>query len=134
MKKRMGLFILILTHFSIILANTATPNSDLNVGQQLYQSRCAMCQGADAKATGPLAQKSNPPTPDLTTTAFKKRLTDYPGVIVAAVVLRPNGNLIPNTLRENGIKLPDHTWTEDELRALNAYMLTLIFPKHKTAK
>ena len=39
--------------------------------------------------------KSNPPTPDLTTPAFKKRLNDYPGVIVSSVILRPNGDLIP---------------------------------------
>ena len=49
---------------------------------------------------GPLAKKSNPPTPDLTTPAFKKRLNDYPGVIVSSVILRPNGDLIPKTLRE----------------------------------
>ena len=48
------------------------------------------CQG-----NGTIGQKSNPPTPDLTTPAFKKRLNDYPGVIVSSVILRPNGDLIP---------------------------------------
>lgn len=86
-----------------------------------------MCHGADAAGTGPLARKSNPPTPDLTTDAFKQRLSDYPGVIVSSIILRPNGNLIPRTLRENGISLPAHTWTDRELRDINKYMLRLIF-------
>ena len=64
------------------------------------------CQGH-----GAVANKSNPPTPDLTTAAFRKRLTDYPGVIVSSVILRPNGDLIPRTLRENGVKLAPHAWT-----------------------
>ncbi len=78
-----------------------------------------MCHGSNAAATGYLAHKSNPPTPDLTTPAFQKRLREYPGVIVSSVVLRPNGNLIPNILKENGVKVPPHIWTEDELRSLN---------------
>jgi antibiotic biosynthesis monooxygenase (ABM) superfamily enzyme len=56
-----------------------------------------MCHGSDAKASGPLAHKSNPSTPDLTTAAFKKRLADYPGVIVSSIILRPNGDLITFT-------------------------------------
>ena len=76
--------------------------------------------------TGPLAKKSNPPTPDLTTPAFKKRLNDYPGVIVSSVILRPNGDLIPKTLRENGVKLPPHSWTVQDFRDLNQYMSGLI--------
>lgn len=81
-----------------------------------------MCHGADLKATGPLANKSTPPTPNLTTPAFKKRLGDYPGVIVSSIILRPNGDLIPRTLRENGVKLAPHTWTIKDLRDLNEYM------------
>jgi mono/diheme cytochrome c family protein len=58
-------------------------------GKTLYLQRCAMCHGTDLKATGPLARKSNPPTPDLTTSDFQKRLSDYPGVIVSSIILRP---------------------------------------------
>lgn len=85
-----------------------------------------MCHGTDLKATGPLANKSNPPTPDLTTSAFKKRLNDYPGVIVSSIILRPNGDLIPKTLRENGVKLAPHSWGIQDLRDLNQYMNGLI--------
>ena len=95
-------------------------------GKNLYTQRCAMCHGADIKGTGPLAKKSNPPTPDLTTAAFKKRLNDYPGVIVSSVILRPNGDLIPRTLRENGVKLAPHTWTVQDFRDLNKYMTGVI--------
>ncbi len=95
-------------------------------GKNLFTQRCAVCHGADIKATGPLAHKSNPPTPDLTTTAFRKRLSDYPGVIVSSVVLRPNGSLIPRTLRENGVKIPPHAWSLDDLRDLNQYMAGVI--------
>lgn len=91
-------------------------------GKNLFLQRCAMCHGADLKGTGPLAHKSNPPTPDLTTPAFKKRLSDYPGVIVSSVILRPNGDLIPRTLRENGVKVPPHAWTVNDFRDLNQYM------------
>ena len=95
-------------------------------GKKLFTQRCAMCHGADIKGTGPLAKKSNPPTPDLTTNAFKKRLADYPGVIVSSVILRPNGDLIPKTLRENGVKVPPHTWTVKDFRDLNQYMTGVI--------
>ena len=95
-------------------------------GKNLFTQRCAMCHGADIKGTGPLAKKSNPPTPDLTTAAFKKRLSDYPGVIVSSVILRPNGDLIPRTLRENGVKLAPHTWTVQDFRDLNKYMTGVI--------
>ncbi|MBN9638140.1 MAG: cytochrome c [Achromobacter sp.] len=95
-------------------------------GKNLFQQRCAMCHGADIKGTGPLARKSNPPTPDLTTAAFRKRLTDYPGVIVSSVILRPNGDLIPKTLRENGVKVPPHAWTVKDFRDLNEYMTGVI--------
>lgn len=81
-----------------------------------------MCHGIDLKGTGPLAKKSNPPTPDLTTSVFKKRLNDYPGVIVSSIILRPNGDLIPKTLRENGVKLSPHDWRIKDLRDLNQYM------------
>lgn len=95
-------------------------------GKTLFLQRCAMCHGADIKGTGPLANKSNPPTPNLTTPAFKKRLNDYPGVIVSSVILRPNGDLIPRTLRENGVKVPPHAWTVNDLRDLNQYMVGVI--------
>ncbi|AIO26282.1 cytochrome C [Burkholderia cepacia] len=95
-------------------------------GKNLFIQRCAMCHGADIKGTGPLARKSNPPTPDLTTAAFKKRLHDYPGVIVSSVILRPNGDLIPRTLRENGVKLAPHAWTVQDFRDLNQYMSDVI--------
>jgi mono/diheme cytochrome c family protein len=95
-------------------------------GKNLYSQRCAMCHGTDLKATGPLARKSTPPTPDLTTSAFKKRLSDYPGVIVSSIILRPNGDLIPKTLRENGVRLPPHAWSVMDLRDLNQYMSRVI--------
>lgn len=95
-------------------------------GKNLYAQRCAMCHGADIKGTGPLANKSNPPTPDLTTVAFKKRLEEYPGVIVSSVILRPNGDLIPRTLRENGVKLAPHAWTVQDFRDLHRYMSDVI--------
>ncbi|AZF06798.1 hypothetical protein C4J94_4047 [Pseudomonas sp. R5-89-07] len=47
---------------------------------------------------------------------------DYPGVIVSSVILRPNGDLIPNTLRENGVKLAPHAWSVKDFRDLNQYM------------
>lgn len=95
-------------------------------GKNLYVQRCAVCHGADIKGTGALATKSSPPTPDLTTAAFKKRLNDYPGVIVASVILRPNGNLIPKTLQENGVKIPPHAWSVQDFRDLNQYMTGII--------
>ena len=99
-------------------------------GKTLFTHRCAMCHGADIKGTGPLANKSNPPTPDLTTAAFKKRLRDYPGVIVSSIILRPNGDLIPRTLRENGVKLPPFAWRVNDFRDLNQYMSGVI-AKHQ---
>lgn len=98
-------------------------------GKNLFLQRCAMCHGVDIKGTGPLAHKSNPPTPDLTTPAFKKRLSDYPGVIVSSVILRPNGDLIPRTLRDNGVKVPPHAWTVNDFRDLNQYMSGAILKK-----
>ena len=95
-------------------------------GKNIYLQRCAVCHGENIKGTGPLAKKSNPPTPDLTTAAFKKRLNDYPGVIVSSVILRPNGDLIPKTLRENGVKIPPFAWKVQDFRDLNAYMLAEI--------
>ncbi len=110
-----SLGILSLAHISLAFADNTN-------GRNLYVQRCAMCHGADIKGTGPLANKSNPPTPDLTTAAFKKRLHDYPGVIVSSIILRPNGDLIPRTLRENGVKLPPFTWRVNDFRDLNQYM------------
>ncbi|OPG70112.1 cytochrome C [Pseudomonas ogarae] len=104
------------------LIQTSLSVADSANGKNLYLQRCAMCHGADIKGTGPLAHKSNPPTPDLTTAAFKKRLSDYPGVIVSSIILRPNGDLIPRTLRENGVKLSPHSWSVKDFRDLNQYM------------
>ncbi|MDN2709461.1 cytochrome c [Janthinobacterium sp. SUN118] len=95
-------------------------------GKNLFIQRCSMCHGADIKGTGPLANKSNPPTPDLTTSAFKKRLKDYPGVIVSSVILRPNGDLIPKTLKENGVKVAPYAWRVQDFRDLNQYMSGVI--------
>lgn len=114
-----GLGLLSLTQPSLSLAD------NLN-GKTLFTQRCAMCHGADIKGTGPLANKSNPPTPDLTTAAFKKRLSDYPGVIVSSIILRPNGDLIPRTLRENGVKLAPFAWRVNDFRDLNQYMSGVI--------
>ncbi|WP_210639311.1 MULTISPECIES: cytochrome c [unclassified Pseudomonas] len=108
------------------LIQTSLSLADSANGKNLYLQRCAMCHGADLKGTGPLANKSNPPTPDLTTPAFKKRLNDYPGVIVSSIILRPNGDLIPRTLRENGVKLPPYAWRVESLRDLNQYMSGVI--------
>ncbi|WP_339429348.1 cytochrome c [Pseudomonas taetrolens] len=91
-------------------------------GKKLYSQRCMMCHGLNLKGTGPLANKSTPATPDLTRSTFKKRLKDYPGVIVSSIILRPNGDLIPRTLKENGVKLPAHAWSVKDLRDLNEYM------------
>ncbi|MCG8295244.1 cytochrome c [Pseudomonas entomophila] len=98
-------------------------------GKNLFVQRCAVCHGADIKGTGPLAKKSNPPTPDLTSAAFKKRLNDYPGVIVSSVILRPNGDLIPKTLRENGVKIAAHAWSVKDFRDLHEYMSGVILRK-----
>lgn len=95
-------------------------------GKNLYVQRCAVCHGADIKATGPLANKSNPPTPDLTTATFKKRLKDYPGVIVSSIILRPNGNLIPKALQDNGVKIAPHAWSVQDFRDLHQYMSEVI--------
>lgn len=108
------------------LIQTSLSFADNANGKNLYLQRCAMCHGADIKGTGPLANKSNPPTPDLTTSAFKKRLNDYPGVIVSSVILRPNGDLIPRTLRENGVKLSPFSWRVNDFRDLNQYMSGVI--------
>ncbi|MFB5151302.1 cytochrome c [Burkholderia orbicola] len=112
-----------------LFSQTSQAFADSENGKKIFLARCAMCHGADARGTGPLANKSSPPTPDLTTPAFKKRLSDYPGVIVSSVILRPNGDLIPKTLRENGVKLPPHQWTVKDFRDLNQYMTGLILKK-----
>jgi hypothetical protein len=118
------LFFVLLGFFSLTqIPHAFAENAN---GKNLYVQRCAVCHGADIKGTGALATKSNPPTPDLTTAAFKKRLNDYPGVIVASVILRPNGNLIPKTLQENGVKIPPHAWSVQDFRDLNQYMTGVI--------
>lgn len=118
---------LCIASLGVVMLTQASPSFAQNLnGKNLFTQRCAMCHGADIKGTGPLARKSNPPTPDLTTAAFKKRLSDYPGVIVSSVILRPNGDLIPRTLRENGVKVPPHSWTVQDFRDLNKYMSDVI--------
>ncbi|AZZ76704.1 MULTISPECIES: c-type cytochrome [Pseudomonas] len=114
-----SLAILSITQTSLSFADNAN-------GKNLFLQRCAVCHGADIKATGPLANKSQPPTPDLTTAIFKKRLHDYPGVIVSSIILRPNGDLIPRTLRDNGIKIAPHAWSVQDFRDLNQYMSRVI--------
>ena len=111
-----------------ILSLTQSPLSfaDTLNGKNLYVQRCAVCHGADIRGPGPLANKSTPPTPDLTTAAFKKRLKDYPGVIVSSVILRPNGDLIPATLKKNGVKIAPYAWRVNDFRDLNQYMLGVI--------
>lgn len=111
-----------------ILSLTQSPLSfaDTLNGKNLYVQRCAVCHGADIRGTGPLANKSTPPTPDLTTAAFKKRLKEYPGVIVSSVILRPNGDLIPATLKKNGVKIAPYAWRVNDFRDLNQYMLGVI--------
>lgn len=113
----------------LLLSQTALSFADNINGKNLYSQRCAVCHGPDIKGTGPLANKSTPPTPDLTTLAFKKRLSDYPGVIVSSIILRPNGDLIPKTLRENGVKIPPHAWSVNDFRDLNQYMSDVISKK-----
>lgn len=114
--------------FSII-ASSITPiyGANRRNGENLFIERCAMCHGSDAKGSGPLARKSDPPTPDLTTPAFKKRLVEYPGVIVSSIILRPNGDLIPKTLKENNYRIPPHTWTVRDFRDINEYMREIIY-------
>lgn len=98
----------------------------LSQGKTLYEARCMMCHGKNAKASGPLAQKSNPATPDLTSCAYQKKLAQCPGRMVASIVLTPGGDLIPRTLKANNVILPPHTWTDKELRAINDYLITLV--------
>ncbi|AXI64443.1 cytochrome C [Pseudomonas kribbensis] len=114
---------------TLFITQTAPSFADNTNGKNLYSQRCAVCHGPDIKGTGPLARKSNPPTPDLTTSAFKKRLSDYPGVIVSSIILRPNGDLIPKTLRENGVKILPHAWSVNDFRDLNQYMVDVISKK-----
>lgn len=111
---------------SVSLVQASPSRADVANGKNLFLQRCAMCHGPDIKGTGPLARKSSPPTPDLTSPAFRKRLEDYPGVIVSSIILRPNGNLIPKTLQENGVKLPPHAWTVNDLRDIHQYMSSVI--------
>ena len=48
-------------------AALAQPRVDL--GKREYDSKCAVCHGADGKGTGPYAQELKSPLPDLTTMA-----------------------------------------------------------------
>ncbi|UTH73367.1 cytochrome c [Chromobacterium sp. IIBBL 290-4] len=113
----------------VLFIQTPLSFADANNGKKIYSARCAICHGENAKGTGPLANRSKPPTPNLATTVFRKRLNDYPGVIVSSIILRPNGDLIPKTLRENGVKLAPFPWSIKDLRDLNEYMSSLIAKK-----
>lgn len=106
----------------IILFASATSVADTRNGEQIFLNRCAICHGKDVQGTGPLANKSTPVTPDLTTPQFKKRLSSYPGVIVSSIILRPNGDLISKTLRENNVRIPAFSWTVKNFRDLNDYL------------
>ncbi|WP_221178617.1 cytochrome c [Pseudomonas brassicacearum] len=117
-------FIALLGTLSLIQTSLSFAD-DVN-GKNLYVQRCAVCHGADIKGTGPLANKSNPPAADLTTPAFKKRLNDYPGVIVSSIILRPSGNLVPKTLHDNGVKISPHAWSIKDLHDLHLYMSGVI--------
>ncbi|WP_449234949.1 c-type cytochrome [Azospirillum doebereinerae] len=111
---------------TVLLFIPSVSFADSRNGERIFLNRCAICHGNDVRGTGPLANKSDPPTPDLTTPEFKKRITDYPGVIVSSVILRPNGDLIPRTLRDNGVRLPDFAWTVKDFRDLNEYLSGMI--------
>ncbi|WP_413794842.1 MULTISPECIES: c-type cytochrome [unclassified Pseudomonas] len=115
---------------ALSLAQLSVSFADNANGKTLYSQRCAMCHGADLKGAGPLAKKSTPPAPDLTTSSFQRRLNDYPGVIVSSIILRPNGDLIPRTLKENRVRLPPFSWKVQDLRDLNQYMAGVI-SKHR---
>lgn len=121
--------IILIATLGVLFLQTSLSFADTRNGKSIYLTRCAMCHGENGKGTGPLANKSNPPPPNLTTSVFKKRLQDYPGVIVSSIILRPNGDLIPKTLRENGIKLSPYPWTIKDLRDLNEYMISVISKK-----
>lgn len=110
----------------LLVARTAVGKVAEQEGKVLYETRCAICHGLDARGTGPLAHKSTPPANDLTSPKFQERLKKYPGVIVLSVVLMPNGTLIPDTLKKNGVTLPKKDWRASELRALNKYLIELI--------
>ena len=85
--------------------------------------------GPISKARGHWQKKVIRQPPDLTTATFKKRLHDYPGVIVSSVILRPNGNLIPKTLQDNGVKIAPHAWSVKDFRDLHQYMSEVISNK-----
>lgn len=118
--------VLIATLGILSLINSSPSFAENLNGKNLYVQRCAVCHGGDIRGSGPLANKSTPRTPDLTTSAFKKRLQDYPGVIVSSVILRPNGDLIPRTLKENGVKIAPYAWRVKDFRDLNDYMSGVI--------
>ena len=118
--------VLIATLGILSLINSSPSFAENLNGKNLYVQRCAVCHGGDIRGSGPLANKSTPRTPDLTTSAFKKRLQEYPGVIVSSVILRPNGDLIPRTLKENGVKLAPYAWRVKDFRDLNDYMSGVI--------
>jgi len=58
----------------LLLAYTPWSQAENSNGKNIFVQRCAMCHGADIKGTGPLANKSNPPTPDLTTRRVQEAL------------------------------------------------------------
>ncbi|MFG6206624.1 c-type cytochrome [Pseudomonas retamae] len=61
---------LVCTSFAALLASQPSPAQAENVnGKALYFQRCAVCHGPDIKGTGPLAKKSNPSTPKVSSRA-----------------------------------------------------------------
>lgn len=84
-----------------------------------------MCHGPDLKATGPLAKKSNLPTPDLTTPAFKNGWRLIRALLCLRSYSAPNGDLIPNAAREWGEGRAACLNVKD-LRDLNEYMSGVI--------
>lgn len=51
---------------------------------------------------------------------------------IETVILRPNGDLIPRTLRENGYRVPPHAWSAKDFQDLNAYRVDVINKSKRT--
>ncbi|MBX9295032.1 hypothetical protein [Chromobacterium piscinae] len=102
---------IIIALFSFLFFQTSFSFSNMNNGEGIY------------------ADQSNLLTPNFATPAFRKRLDDYPGVIVSSIMLRSSGALIPKTLRENGVKLSPQPWIIADLRDVNECMVSLMAKK-----
>ncbi|WP_277978533.1 hypothetical protein [Sphingomonas phyllosphaerae] len=62
--------------------------------------------------------------------SLQEALGLYPGVIVASIILPPDGDLIPRTLRENGVRVPSHGCTVRDCRDIDADMKRIIGVAH----